>query len=47
MDYTNILNTISSKLTELINLVSSSYDLETLIFLLLSVFLILFAMRGE
>lgn len=50
MDYTDLLTTISSKLSTIISLLGemdSIKDLQTVILSVLCIFLILFAIRGE
>lgn len=50
MDYTDILNSISAKLSSIITLlggIDSLKDLNTVILSVLCIFLILFAIRGE
>lgn len=50
MDYTDVLNAISSKLSTIINslgILDELKSFENLIFMVLCVFLILFAIRGE
>lgn len=50
MDYTDVLNTISAKLSTIISdlgVLDQLKQFENLIFLVLCVFLILFAIRGE
>lgn len=47
MDYTSELNVIISKLNDLIDKFSNSFQLEELLFLILAIFLVIYVMRGE
>lgn len=47
LDYSNQLSLIITKLTEAIQLLTDTKNIETLMFLVLSIFLVMFVLRGE